>query len=149
MKKKSLTNQQRIQRIRTILAIIIAATIPCYCTGLILLDNYPQKNSKTPTSTAEGTISVSPSILPSLETSTPTVAFSPTHTETPRWTASVTYTPFLSPTVTLTPPPTLTLVPTLTETPPNTEVPPATDTLEPTLAPSFTQPANPSSEVTP
>ena len=141
MKKKTLSNKQRLHRFRVTLAIIIAATIPCYCSGLILLKYYPQENNGTATPTVVETTLLSTLTVPTQTISTPTLTFSPTTTMTPKWTASMTYTPFLSPTTTITPTFTETPIPTETEIPSDTAVPFAT--------PSFTPSVNSTEEVTP
>jgi hypothetical protein len=156
MKKKSLSNQQRIHRIRVILGIIIAATIPFYCSGLILLNYYPQNNTETPTATGMSS-TPSPTLdTPTQESSqTPTIVFSATASETPKRTATVTYTPFLSPTTTNSPTAINTSTMTVTPVPTQTEIVADTATVEiintliPTEKSTLTPIVKPTDEVSP
>jgi hypothetical protein len=110
-------------RIRIILIAIILATVPCYCSGLIIMMINPQTG--TPTPTVE---TITPTHYDSPTSTPPTLIYfsSPTITRT----ATITQTP--APSKTYAMPPTL--------TPSRTTVPSDTPTLEPsfTLPPTMT-----------
>jgi hypothetical protein len=132
-------------RLRAILIIIILATIPCYCIGLVAIMVAPDggKIDQIPTPTLTLTSTYNFSVTPVLNTFTPSQTA--TVTETPSQTGTATNTPthFIPPTwtpsITPTPTWTLTLVPptaTFTSTPTwtNTPIPPTpTWTETPTL----------------
>jgi hypothetical protein len=124
-------------RIRYILVIIILATLPCYCAGLLvvqLVNRSPVQPTPAPTApaflTATWTLFALPtfSLTPTftLATLTPTFTGSVTPTLTPFFTPTSTQTLTLTsvPTDTPYPTPTDTLTPTLTETPTETHPPP-------------------------
>jgi hypothetical protein len=121
-------------RLRAILIIIVLATIPFYCVGLVAIMVVPDggKIDQTPTFTVSPTstfnLSVTPvlnTLTPSLtstNTATPTQTGTPTITPTlfvpPSWTPSITSTPTWTMTFTLVPPTaTFTSTSTLTDTP--------------------------------
>ena len=120
---------RQFDRTRLILGIVILATLPCYCLGMVMLWNTNLvREQKTPTSsfTPEGT---------SLTTLTPTYTIpviSPTVTFTPTTTTSFT------PTITYVIPPTRTFTLTPSPLPTETLAPTPTHTDTPTPSPSFT-----------
>jgi len=121
-----------IHKLRRTLAIIIAATIPLYLLGLIVLwVGTTASNDMTPTPETVTAIVITVTPLPSSTIVPPTAYPTPTSTDTPT----------ITPTRTLLPTPTATLEPTLTFTP----VP--TDTEVPTQEPVVTD--IPTQEVTP
>lgn len=132
------SNVARRARIRSILTIIILATLPCYCLGLVLLQIGPRGNdadaTDTPTATLTGEASPSSTLEPS---DTPIIFPTATETATPTitWTPSVTPTLFEPPTRTPSPSPTAS--PTETETP---EPATATPTRTPTSVPPTDSP---------
>jgi hypothetical protein len=117
----------RKTRIRSILIIIIIATIPCYLVGIVALKVGQQVQTGAQTATPTLTLTQTPppaatEITPTeFVTRTPTV----TSTATVTWTPSVTYTPFIPPTRTETP------TPPPTNTPTETSIPSQTPTEEP------------------
>lgn len=123
---------QQTSRTRSTLIIIILATIPCYCLGLVVLlvGREIQKASNLPTATPSPSntpvvIQTLPATITPFQFPTETQTSTPTLTVTP----SQTLTPFLPPTRTATQTPTMTIEPTVTSTP--TEAPP-TPTMTPT-----------------
>jgi len=119
----------RRSKTRTTLIIIILATLPFYCVGIIMLGisrvTQGSPNKATPTIA----LTISPTAAPFQPTSTVTPFSFPTatYTATPTvtFTATATWTPFLTPTRTQTIVPSVTWTPTLA---------PATPTLLPTTA---------------
>ena len=127
-----------LARRRLTLFIIILATIPCYCIGLVAISLAPDNSptaTPSPTFAATATVpsltfSPDPSIFTQTPSNTPTVTPTPTDTNTPTYTPSVTATEtvFVPPTdtatntMTFTPSPTWTpsSTPSRTPTPPNT-----------------------------
>lgn len=111
-----LNSPDRRIRTRTILALVILATLPCYCIGLIMLRSANNAAQITPTAT----FTISPSATQPLEIPVATTAVPPTavltETPTPTWTPSITPTPFRFPTLTPSYTPTFTLTPTVTPT---------------------------------
>ncbi len=87
-------------RLRVILIIIILATIPCYCVGLVAIMVAPEGGGSefTPTSTLSPTPTFNLSLTPVLNTLTPSMT--PTFTLTPTQTGTPTITPtnFIPPT---------------------------------------------------
>ena len=101
-------------RLRYTLILIIVATLPCYCLGLILVGFANQGGKEKPTAT----ITPFPSFTP-----LPSATIFPTFTRFPTFTPTATV-----PTGTPPPSPTPTLTPTVTETPTITPTPTATPT---------------------
>lgn len=140
-------------RLRVILIIIILATIPLYCVGLVAIMVAPSggKVDVTPTFTLSPTSTLNFSVTPVLNTLTPSLTFTNTATPTPSGTPTITPTQFIPPTWT----PSTTPVPptaTLTPVPPSatfTPVPP-TATFTPTATWTDTPiPPTPTSTPTP
>lgn len=157
--------QQRRRNLRIVLFVIILATLPFYCAGILLLGTAPQNGaaaaaSRTPTYTPiarTGTVTITPrpSNTPFSLTATQLSPLLPTPGQfQPVATRYLSPTPFIMPTnivlPTSTPAPTLTPYP--TNQPAPTSVPP-TQTPFPTLEPLPTQapPTNapPPTETTP
>ena len=128
------SKQSRTRKIRVILGVIILATLPFYCLGLIMLQGQNMANrtrTATPTETREVAASNTPRpTWTGVITATASITPSPTIT----WTPSVTPTAFRTPTRTITLTATITLTPTETLVPPTDtpEPPTATDTPSPT-----------------
>ncbi len=127
------SKQSRTRKIRIILGVIIIATLPFYCLGLIMLQGQNMVNrirTATPTETQPAAASNTPRpTWTGVITATASITPSPTIT----WTPSITPTAFLTPTRTITQTATITLTPTDTLIPPTeTPVPPTeTDTPSP------------------
>ncbi|MEI7989740.1 MAG: hypothetical protein WCI88_11945 [Chloroflexota bacterium] len=145
-------DEQQIKsgRTRYFLIIIILATIPCYCAGLVYVWAVPIRPLPTPEE---------PTMIPSLtRLPSPTVLL-PTHIVYPSpfipltRQASLTpsETPFmfpsLTPTLFLTPTPTFTNTPTITNTPTTTNTPTLTPTL--TFTPTSSLTPTPTLTITP
>ena len=127
-------NQINKNKLRSILIVIILATLPCYLLGLIVLwigNGVKDNQNITPTVTVTATMdpwgglptSTLPPIptSPAIDTATPTITLTPTHTITYVIPSNTpTHTPSLTPTVTATA--------TVTETPTATETTIATET---------------------
>jgi hypothetical protein len=126
---------KQFDRTRLVLGIVIIATIPCYCLGMLLLWNVNLAHSQmTPTATLtpEGTLqgSLTPTFtLPAITmtvtltpttttTFTPTITYMlpPTRTHSPSPSPLPTDTPVPSPTITDTPVPLPSLIPTESST---------------------------------
>lgn len=130
-------------RIRFILLVIILATIPCYCSGLLLVrtaGTTQESPTSTPlwaqpaTQTAAAGTALIPSFTPIFVTATPA---SPTSVQTfPTWTRPPTSTPTHTPTPSQ--PPLPTVQPSFTPTATLTETLPPTVTL--TATPEPTEP---------
>jgi hypothetical protein len=107
-------NEKR--NLRLVFSVVILATIPCYCSGLIVLALRPGSdiNDNLPISANTAT-----------DTRTPTITLTPYLTRTPTITPTLTITPSL--TDTTTPTHTLTVEPTITETPTKPIIIQATD----------------------
>ena len=123
-------------RLRVILALILLATLPCYCTGYLLVR-------------VEEGLASRPSATPSLP---PTSTQIPSATALPSWTPvssltntpiTPTATPSLTPTVFHTWTPSSTPPPSATATPTNTEIP------SPTFTATFTSPPPSETPLTP
>lgn len=111
--------QDRIQRTRRLLIIIIVCTLPCYCLGIVSLRAISgQRNQRTNTPTVTVTATATGTLLP---TSTYSVTPSSTSTLTPTITSTATYTATNIPTDT--PSATSTVTPVPTDTPSPTETP--------------------------
>lgn len=122
---------RRNQRIRTILWIIIAATIPFYLLGIVLLSISQASTPRTPTITLTATVT---RYMP--QTPSETLQVSPTASETPTATGTITPTRTITPTFAL--PPSSTPTVTVTETATATPIPP-TDTATPEPLPTITE----------
>lgn len=133
-------------RVRYILILVIIATLPAYCCGIVLLRLAPNPN-RQPTPTVFKLVTRTPTVgptntprtpLPTLagvtyiptQTQTPTRTGTATRTATPTFTSTVTPTPSRTVTLTLTPSVIPSLTPTLT--------PPPSLTFTPTNSPSVT-----------
>lgn len=133
------SNAGRRSRTRSTLIMVILATIPCYCLGLILLDvGNVARRVVTPTTTQTITARVVKRTNTPRPSKTafafPTATAVPTETIT--WTPSPTFTPFVPPTHTPTHTPSDTHTPTPTHTASPTLPPPVdTPTPTPTTAP--------------
>lgn len=124
-------NQMSKNKLRSILIVIILATLPCYLLGLIVLwigNSVKDNQNITPTVTITATIdpwgglptSTLPPIptSPAIDTATPTITLTPSPTIT-----------YVIPSNTPTHTPTLTPTATVTETPTATEPTIATETI--------------------
>jgi hypothetical protein len=144
--------EQRRRSLRIVLFIIIVATLPFYCAGILLWGSAPQRNpigrtpSATRTTQATNTVPVFPSITP-FGLLNPTQGLPPTPAQfiPPTTSGGFIFPTFppLPPTVFI--PPIATIAPTLTlypsETPfipSETPIPIPTDTLIPTATPTET-----------
>jgi hypothetical protein len=147
-------------RLRKVLVVVILATIPCYCAGLVAILLAPEtinRASGTPTFTSTWTPVVFASLTPSTTftplpfvtqtpslsptaTTTGTTTLTPTTTQTPTNTTSPTpsNTPFIPPTLTNTPFYTTTYTPTPVPTSTYTLTPTSPDTPSNTLTPTLT-----------
>ncbi len=102
--------------IRTILVVIILATLPCYCLGYFVLQKAQaqlKKGTNTPTSTLTITVTNQPTFTGTLS-QTVTLTPSQTGTATETFTPTVTRTRFMTPTRTSSRTPTDTPVPSST-----------------------------------
>ena len=133
---------KELDRIKKVLLIISATTIPCYCLGMVLLWNAKggrAADTPTPDLTITERLGGTPSVTFTSPVYTRTSTLTPTITQT--FTTTITYmlppsdTPSPSPSPTNTTTPTDTLVPTATDTvaPTDTETPTPTETTEPVI----------------
>ena len=113
-------------RLRKVLVVVILATIPCYCAGLVAILLAPgaiNRASGTPTFTSTWTpvVFATSNAYDNLHPLLSIVTVTPSQTPTPTTTGTTTYTPTITqtPTITTTPTPSNTpfIPPTFTKTP--------------------------------
>ena len=129
-----LSRSGKTLRTRYILVVIILATIPCYCAGLVYANSKRAQGTPTATPLASLTWTSSPSPFPT-NTRLPFNTFTPTLTPTITLTLtiSITPSPFMTPTQTASLTPTVTATFTDTPSPTVTSSPTNTSTVTNTL----------------
>lgn len=136
-------------RVRYFLILVIIATLPAYCCGIVLLRLAPD-TVRQPTPTIFLLFTRTPTIGPTNTPRTPVptlagITYIPTQTQTPTRTGTVTRTPTPTNTSTVTPTPSQTL--TITPTP--SVIPSATFTLTPPPSLTFTPTNSPTATLQP
>jgi hypothetical protein len=123
-------NSIKRNRLRSILIVIILATLPCYLLGMIIVwIGNSVKNVPTATPTQAISVTVTPNVLtptlpiPTVRFATPTITLTPTNTVSPTVTATY-FIPSSTPSITPTATNTATETPTATASATEAPVPP-------------------------